>query len=58
MEHDWKFVKDALPDEDVLVEATTPSGDVRELRLIRGYWFLPDRSMYVYFDVVKWRVAA
>ena len=55
MSSDWRFVKDGFPEIGRLVEATTQSGDVVELRFKSNLWWLPDYKMYVYFTPVKWR---
>ena len=44
-----------VPDTDREVEVETESGDVRTLRYDMGLWWLPDKSMYVYFWPVRWR---
>ena len=33
----------------------TESGDERELIFENGLWWLPDRSMYVYFTPKYWK---
>lgn len=46
-------------DEDApageLVTVITPGGDERDLIRQGRLWFLPDKSMYVYFTPVFWR---
>lgn len=46
---------DTLPPEGEVVEVITPGGDQRTLLRSGNLWFLPDRSMYVYFTPVFWR---
>lgn len=43
------------PPERVLIEVRTPSGDERSLIFDSGLWWMPDRSMYVYFEPTHWR---
>lgn len=43
------------PDDGQRCMVITESGDERELIFDRGLWYLPDRSMYVYFQPVFWR---
>lgn len=52
----WHFVKDELPPERRLIEATTASGDVVQLRRKGRLYFHPDWGMYVYYEPVKWRL--
>lgn len=54
----WTAVASATPESGSLVEVITPGGDQRELIYESGLWFLPDRSMYVYFVPAFWRGAA
>jgi hypothetical protein len=51
---DWKYFKDERPPENVLIEATTPTGDVVELER-RGN-LLWSGDMYIYYTPIKWRV--
>ena len=53
----WTPTTDRLPDDGTLVEVITPGGDQRSLVYSNGLWFLPDRSMYVYFVPTFWRAA-
>lgn len=46
---------EAMPMDGTLCEVITESGDVRNLFYERGLWWLPDRSMYVYFTPTHWR---
>jgi len=49
----WKEVKDNPPPEGVLVECTTPTGNVVELRRQKNLYFSGD--MYVYYLPIMWR---
>lgn len=48
---------ESLPPSGTDVEVITPGGDQRSLYYESGLWFLPDRSMYVYFVPAYWRAA-
>lgn len=52
---DWTYLTDRLPDEDAVIEATTPTGDVRVLRRMGSLFFDRSREVYMYFTPVKWR---
>jgi hypothetical protein len=47
--------KDLPPVEGKLLECTTPTGDVVELKRSGNLYFIPDSSMYVYYKPVMWR---
>ena len=53
-----KWTQTALerPEPGTRCIVITESGDERELIYDQNHWFLPDRSMYVYFVPVFWRV--
>lgn len=51
----WNHVPDTLPEDGQEVEVVTESGDQRRLVYERRLWWLPDRSMYVYFTPILWR---
>lgn len=51
----WTPTKDELPESGRVVEVITPGGDERDLYYSAPLWFLPDRSMYVYFTPTFWR---
>jgi hypothetical protein len=46
---------DSLPPDGTRCVVITPIGDERELIYSSGLWWLPDRSMYVYFLPAFWR---
>lgn len=52
---EWVPTAERLPEHTGTVLVRTASGDIRELRYMRPRWFLPDLSMYVYFDVEAWK---
>lgn len=52
---DWMLIQTTPPPKGVLVEVKTPGGDERPLIFDSGLWWLPDRSMYVYFTPTHWR---
>ena len=54
----WTPVADALPPSGQVVQVRTPGGDVRSLIFEVTLWWLPDRSMYVYFTPTHWRPIA
>ena len=54
----WHRCGTESPPENEVVTVISPGGDVRELVFMRHRWWLPDRSMYVYFDPVFWREVA
>lgn len=55
----WHRVDEAgtidYPEEGALVKVLTESFVERPLVWEKGLWWLPDRSMYVYFVPVAWR---
>lgn len=50
----WHNAREVKPPEGVLVDVITDGGDKRRLVSHRNLWFLPDLSMYVYFEVSSW----
>ena len=50
----WHNAREVKPPEGVLVNVITDGGDKRQLVWHRNLWFLPDLSMYVYFEVSSW----
>lgn len=46
------------PPSNVLLDVITESGDQRQLIFDSNLWWLPDKSMYVYFLPEFWRVAS
>lgn len=53
----WTPTEQARPVEGRACVVITEGGDERELVFQSNLWFLPDRSMYVYFTPVFWRYA-
>ena len=51
----YKIGVDSPPEEDKLLECTTPTGHITELKRKGGLYFVPDGSMYVYYTPVMWR---
>ena len=43
------------PPDGVVVETVSASGTVQRLKQRGRLWFVPDGSMYVYYEVVGWR---
>lgn len=54
---DWTPTGEALPPEGWLLDVKQPSGVVGQLRFERNLWWLPDKSMYVYYVPTAWRLA-
>ena len=54
MKNEWTSFKSSKPPENVVIEATTPTGDVVEL-VRRGSLMWAD-DMYIYYTPVMWRV--
>lgn len=52
----WELASRRNPPENALVEVITPGGDQRKLVFSRNLWWLPDKSMYVYFAPTHWRL--
>lgn len=50
----WTPLETQLPPAGTMVEVITESGDQRKL-YFDGMWWLPDKSMYVYFVPKFWR---
>jgi hypothetical protein len=66
--HDnWSACKDVLPPVDVVVETKIDDAHgVRNVTTLKRYqrepttrslWFMPDGSMYVYYEPTHWRPA-
>jgi len=56
---DWKHPRNGdLPPEGVTVETVDSEGRHQDLVYDRGLWWLPDRSMYVYYTPQAWRLPA
>ena len=51
----WNRADTELPPEGEKVTVITASGDERELVFQDNLWWLPDLSMYVYFQPVFWK---
>lgn len=55
----WNKVSEVLPPENTVVETKIDDekGVRNEQKLIRNgnLWFLPDKSMYVYYMPTHWR---
>lgn len=51
----WWSVQSGFPTPGREVAVITESGDERRLIFESGLWWLPDRSMYVYFTPTMWR---
>lgn len=55
----WISVKDALPEEGVVVHAKIDDEkglrNEQDLKLWRRLWWFPDGSMYVYYTPTHWR---
>lgn len=49
---------DPRPEDGATCIVITASGDERTLIFEKGMWWLPDRSMYVYFTPVFWRMVS
>lgn len=50
----WHNAREVKPHEGELVDVITEGGDQRQLVWKHNLWFLPDLSMYVYFEVSSW----
>lgn len=53
----WMRTKDERPPPGVLLTVITGTGLETNLIYSNNLWWLPDRSMYVYYQPVLWRVA-
>lgn len=53
--NNWMPVREIRPMSGREVQVLTPGGDVRRLVFDGDLWWLPDRSMYVYFTPTHWR---
>lgn len=53
---DWISTKTGpYPAENVVVNTMNSSGQVTQLKIMRGFWFVPDGSMYVYYTPQFWQ---
>ncbi len=51
----WTPCDRELPPEGAVVETITASGMQSDLKRSGRLWFLPDGSMYVYYQPAMWR---
>jgi hypothetical protein len=51
----WTPTKENLPDEDTECLVITEGGEEHELVFWHNLWFVPDKSMYVYYTPVFWQ---
>lgn len=51
----WTPTTCLLPPEGLVVETMSPQGLVQDLKRQGRLWFVPDGSMYVYYDIAYWR---
>jgi hypothetical protein len=51
----WHEVSVTLPSERRVVDTMSRSGVQQPLRRIGNLWYLPDESLYVYYEVIFWR---
>lgn len=54
-ERNWTRTEESRPPDGAEVEAMDGSGRVTNLTFYRGMWWLPDRSMYVYYVPQFWK---
>lgn len=52
---DWIRPMDKLPKEGEVVNAINSVGRVHQLKHSGNFWYLPDGSMYVYFEPTFWQ---
>jgi hypothetical protein len=53
---EWTYTTDKLPPEGRVV--TVLNGNIEQTLVFeRGLWWVPDRSMYVYFTPKLWRLS-
>lgn len=52
---DWHLTADIVPPERAEVDVMLSDGSTQRLVRIGGLWFVPDRSMYVYFVPRHWK---
>lgn len=55
-EPSWNRTDSGFPPDGVEVLTMDSGGHVQRLVYERNLWFLPDRSMYVYFVPLMWRL--
>ena len=51
----WTRVTDCLPEEGKVVETISTKGLQQDLKRSGRLWFVPDGSVYVYYEVAFWR---
>lgn len=51
----WYRVDEKTPPEGEIVKIITENGMETELLYEKGLWFVPDRSMYVYYTPLFWK---
>ena len=52
---DWNRPDEKLPPEGVVVDTMNSHGQVTQLKRSGRLWFVPDGSMYVYYEPMFWR---
>ena len=52
---DWVLTTNDLPTEGEVVETISTKGLQQQLKRHGRLWFIPDGSMYVYYEVQMWR---
>lgn len=61
-ERPWTSCATRLPAECLIVETKVDDDDglrnEQRLKLVRGLWYFPDGSMYVYYKPTHWRPPA
>jgi len=53
----WAVTEKKAPPEGVLLDVITETGRQTQLIFEQGMWWLEDKSMYVYFVPLFWKVA-
>jgi hypothetical protein len=57
--NEWIKISDAMPDEEIEVETKIDDAkgcrNVQSLKRQGRLWFVPDMSMYVYYEPTHWR---
>jgi hypothetical protein len=54
-EKDWIAPDRELPPNDVVVWTMDSGGHVQQLKRQNRLWFIPDGSMYVYYEPKFWK---
>lgn len=57
MSKDWIRPQDELPPDGVIVDCINSVGHVHRLKRQGRLWFVPDGSMYVYYEPKFWQPA-